>query len=61
VWWDTYPNHIGHEQSDGCGRCHTRGMRTEDREQISNDCENCHTVLADEEVDPEIMTILKPE
>jgi len=61
VWWDTYPNHIGHEQSDGCFRCHARKMRTEDREQITNECDTCHTLLAEEEADPEIMSVLKPE
>jgi nitrate/TMAO reductase-like tetraheme cytochrome c subunit len=61
VWWDTYPNHIGHEQSDGCFRCHKRGMRTADREQVSNDCENCHVLLAEEEENPNIMSVLNPE
>jgi len=61
VWWDTYPNHIGHEQSDGCFRCHRRSMRTEEREQISDDCENCHILLAEEEENPDIMSVLRPE
>ena len=61
VWWDTYPNHIGHEQSDGCFRCHKRSMRTADREQVSNDCENCHVLLAEQEENPEIMSVLSPE
>ena len=61
VWWDTYPDHIGHEQSDGCFRCHRRSMRTEDREQVSNDCENCHVLLAEEEENPDIMKVLRPE
>jgi len=61
VWWDIYPNHIGHEQSDGCFRCHRRSMRTEDREQVSDDCENCHILLAEEEENPDIMSILRPE
>ena len=61
VWWNTYPNHIGHDQSPGCTRCHARKMRTAEREQISDDCENCHTVLAEGEEDPEIMTVLRPE
>ena len=58
VWWDTYPNHIGHEQSDGCLRCHKRSMRTEDREQVSNDCDTCHLVLAEEEESPQIFSAL---
>lgn len=61
VWWDTYPNHIGHEQSDGCFRCHRRSMRTAEREQISDDCDNCHVLLAEEEEDPDIMSVLRPE
>ncbi len=61
VWWDVYPNHIGHTQSPGCERCHARKMRTEDREQISDDCENCHVLLAEEEENPDIMTVLSPE
>ena len=61
VWWDTYPNHIGHEQSAGCERCHTRKMRTAEREQISDDCDSCHIVLAEEEENPEFLTLLSPE
>ena len=61
VWWDTYPNHIGHEQSEGCFRCHSRKMRTEDRQQISSDCDTCHVLLAEEEADPQILSVLKPE
>ena len=61
VWWDTYPNHIGHEQSDGCTRCHNRKMRTEDRENIRNDCDLCHLVLADEEESPDLVTMLQNE
>ena len=61
VWWDVYPNHIGHEQSDGCFRCHKRSMRTEEREQVSTECENCHILLAEEEENPDIMSVLNPE
>ena len=61
VGWDTYPNHIGHEQSDGCFRCHKRSMRTADREQVSDDCENCHVLLAEKEESPDIMSVLNPE
>ena len=61
VSWDTYPDHIGHEQSDGCFRCHKRSMRTDDREQVSNECETCHVLLAEEEENPEILTVLDPK
>ncbi len=60
VWWNTYPEHIGHERSDGCYRCHGRRLRTEDRETISRDCDICHTVLAEREQDPDILTQLNP-
>lgn len=61
VWWDTYPNHIGHTQSAGCERCHTRGMRTAEREQIDDDCETCHILLAEEEKNPDIVSVLGGE
>lgn len=60
VWWNTYPEHIGHQESDGCFRCHNRRLRTEDRQNISNDCEICHTVLAEEEKDPRVLGWLNP-
>jgi hypothetical protein len=61
VWWNTYPNHIGHEQSPGCYRCHKKSMRTEERVAISRDCDTCHVLLAEEEENPHIMTILDPD
>ncbi len=60
VWWDTYPEHIGHETSDGCYRCHGRRLRTAERETISKDCDVCHTVLAEREENPDILTQLDP-
>ena len=61
LWWDTYPNHIGHTQSAGCERCHTRGMRTSEREEIPNDCDTCHVVLAEGEQDPDWLSVLEGE
>lgn len=60
VWWNTYPEHIGHQSSPGCFRCHGRKLRTEDRETISQDCDACHTILADKEKDPKIVTMISP-
>jgi len=60
VWWNTYPEHIGHERSEGCYRCHGKRLRTKTREHISRDCDVCHSVLAEREVDPEILTQLNP-
>jgi len=60
VWWNTYPEHIGHERSDGCFRCHGKRLRSENRETISRDCDTCHSVLAEREQDPAILTQLNP-
>ena len=60
VWWNTYPEHIGHQSSEGCFRCHGKRLRTEDRETISRDCDVCHTVLAEKEENPAIITQLNP-
>jgi len=58
VWWNTYPVHIGHETSEGCFRCHGRRLRTAERESISRDCDLCHTVLAEREENPAILSEL---
>jgi hypothetical protein len=60
VFWDTYPDHTGHESSPGCMRCHDNRHRTAERERISKDCEICHSVLADAEKSPEILQQLQP-
>jgi hypothetical protein len=60
VEWDTYPNHIGHESSPGCFRCHNDTHETEDGEVISQDCDTCHTLLAMEEENPEVLEMLQP-
>lgn len=61
VWWNTYPNHIGHDQSPGCFRCHNKRMRTPERVTITRECDTCHVLLAEEEENPHIMSILNPE
>jgi hypothetical protein len=46
--WQTHPNHIGHEDSPGCFRCHDEELATADGEHvISIDCEQCHAFLVD--------------
>jgi hypothetical protein len=60
VWWNTYPEHIGHETSDGCFRCHGKRLRTAERETISRDCDTCHSILAEREENPDILTQLNP-
>ena len=60
VGWDTYPNHIGHEQSPGCFRCHNDEHESEDGQVISQDCDTCHSLLAMEEESPEVLEVLNP-
>jgi formate-dependent nitrite reductase cytochrome c552 subunit len=59
VTWGTYPNNLGHNDSPGCFRCHDGSHTTSDRKAtISQDCEACHNVLAQDESSPEILKTL---
>ena len=60
VGWGTYPNHIGHQSSPGCWRCHDDEHRSRDGRTISQDCDTCHSLLAEEEKDPAILRTLAP-
>ncbi len=60
IGWGTYPNHIGHTSFDGCFRCHNDEHATADGETISQDCSTCHSLLAMEEEQPEILGQLQP-
>jgi len=60
VDWGTYPDHSEHMDSPGCWRCHDRKHRAEGRDRISRDCDMCHTILAQEEENPEILETLNP-
>ncbi|HYB33658.1 MAG TPA: NapC/NirT family cytochrome c [Steroidobacteraceae bacterium] len=55
VTWNTYANHIGHDQSPGCFRCHDNKHVTEKGEKISKKCEVCHNVVAENEAEPEAL------
>jgi nitrate/TMAO reductase-like tetraheme cytochrome c subunit len=63
VGWDTYPTHIGHagEMQDlrGCFRCHDEKHKTADGQALSQDCEMCHQLLAQEEKPSELEESLK--
>lgn len=60
ITWGTYPNHIGHQDHPGCFRCHDDELKAEDGRTISQDCGLCHSLLAMEESDPEILQQLNP-
>jgi hypothetical protein len=45
--------------SPGCFRCHDGSHATADRKRtLPQDCETCHTVLAQDEASPEILKTL---
>ncbi len=46
VYHDVYTNHIGHQESKGCFRCHSGIHVSEEGKKIRNDCNLCHTILA---------------
>jgi len=61
VTWGTYKNHIGHPDMSaevGCFRCHGGEHMTEEGEMISMDCTTCHSLLAQEEEDPDVLRTL---
>jgi nitrate/TMAO reductase-like tetraheme cytochrome c subunit len=43
---DSYLNHIGHLESNGCFRCHSGRHKSETGETISKDCDLCHTIVS---------------
>lgn len=46
--WRSYPNNIGHKESEGCFRCHDGNHKTADGKKTitANNCNLCHTILA---------------
>ena len=58
VSWGVHPNHIGHEDFLGCFRCHDDNHKNADGRVISQDCETCHTILAQDEADPKVLSDL---
>jgi hypothetical protein len=61
VTWGTYKTNLGHDdEAPGCFRCHDKQHVTTEGNKITGSCKACHTVLADDEADPEILKKLKP-
>jgi hypothetical protein len=61
VGWDSYIDHIGHgEDFDrGCFRCHDGKHFNSKGEPISDSCNNCHVILAEDDPDPKILKALE--
>jgi hypothetical protein len=58
VGWGTYPNNIGHENFVGCFRCHDDNHKSAEGSTITQDCEACHALLAQDEENPKILADL---
>jgi nitrate/TMAO reductase-like tetraheme cytochrome c subunit len=58
VTWGTHPNHIGHMSYPGCFRCHDGDHVSKDGKTITQDCSNCHNLLAVEEAKPKVLSDL---
>jgi hypothetical protein len=56
--WGAHPNHIGHEDSPGCFRCHDESHKTAGGATITQDCNACHTILAQDETNPKVLSDL---
>lgn len=53
ITWGTYPSFIGHKNDEGgCYRCHISDLEADDGTTISEDCDNCHQILAWDEDEP---------
>ena len=58
VTWGTHPNNIGHMAYPGCFRCHDGDHVSKDGKAITQDCANCHNLLAVEESKPKVLSDL---
>ena len=58
IGWGAYPSLLGHTETAGCFRCHTRDLVDDDGAWISDDCTLCHSILANG--DPEPFAYLEP-
>ncbi len=59
--WGYYPVNIGHHGDDlegGCFRCHDGSHTSSDDRTITPDCDTCHTLLAQDEANPQILSEL---
>ena len=49
IGYNTYKNYLGHKDESGCFRCHDEMHVNADGETLSQDCDTCHMILAEEE------------
>jgi hypothetical protein len=60
IGWGTYRSALGHERAPGCFRCHDETHATEDGRVLSQDCDQCHALLAVDEESPPVLRQLRP-
>jgi hypothetical protein len=60
IGWGTYRTALGHERGPGCFRCHDASHATDDGKVLSQDCDQCHALLAVDEERPAILSQLRP-
>jgi nitrate/TMAO reductase-like tetraheme cytochrome c subunit len=58
ITWGTYTDHRGHNDDFGCFRCHDEEHESNQGGTVTQDCDTCHSILAEEEVNPEILKTL---
>jgi hypothetical protein len=61
VTWGAYPMNIGHEDFPGCFRCHDGSHSSKSGLSITQDCNACHNLLAQDEANPKVLTDLGVE
>ena len=59
ISWNTYPVHIGHQQSPGCWRCHDNRHVSESGERIRKPCGLCHNIVSEDEAAPAVLKELQ--
>jgi len=55
VSWGTYANNLGHQDFPGCFRCHDGAHKSSDGREIPSACDTCHSLLALDDPDPDIL------
>jgi hypothetical protein len=58
VTWGAYPINIGHEDFPGCFRCHDGAHSSKSGDSITQDCTACHSMLAQDESNPKVLSDL---
>ena len=58
VTWGKYPVNVGHTDFPGCFRCHDGSHSAKSGDSINMDCTACHSILAQDEANPKVLTDL---